>query len=132
MTAVLPRVLTGLFCALGVCIGACSSDGDSPVPAGDAAQGDAAAGDAATACVPDEGKLAEDDSESCCPGLFKSCPSVKMANDAKPRVCSTVECGTAEKQPPPNVQCCPGVQSECSMVLGSGQVKCVCGGATDN
>lgn len=128
MTATLPRVLTGLFCALGVCIGACSSDGDSPAPASD----DAAAGDAATACVPDEGKLVEDDSESCCPGLFKSCPSVKMANDAKPCVCSAVECGTAEKQPPPNVNCCPGVQSECSMVLGSGQVKCVCGGATDN
>ncbi len=125
-----PRLLGLVFFSVGLAMGACSSGDEAPGPGPGASStgGDGGAGgDSEAACVGDNGAIAEDDSESCCSGLFKSCPNIQMANNPKPCVCSTVECGTEDRQPPPNVNCCPGVRAHCTSVLGSNQMKCVCG-----
>ena len=104
---------------------ACSSDKDDPPR--DAGSNDAGAdGTSASACIEDTMPVEKDDSEVCCPGLFKACPNVTMSG-AKPCICSTVACGTEANPPPPNVPCCPEVLSQsCSGPIG-GPMICTCG-----
>jgi len=109
---------------------ACGSDPEPPQrpPESDEA---GAAGASATACIAETERVEQDDSEVCCPGLFKACVSVNEAGQ-KPCICSTVACGTEANQPPPNVPCCPEVESfSCQSVLGSGETICTCGSGGD-
>lgn len=120
------RWLIAVPFTIGIAVGGCADD-VAPAPITDG--NDSGGGDGAPECTGETGKLAKDDSESCCPGLFKSCPSI--SNDPKPCICSSVECGTEEQQPPPNVNCCPGVSSDCTSAIGSNQTICVCGHPRD-
>ncbi len=103
----------------------CSSDKDDPPR--EAGSTDAGAdGSSASVCIEDTMGVARDDSEICCPGLFKACRNVTMSG-AKPCVCSTVACGTEANPPPPNVPCCPEVLwQDCSGAIG-GPTICTCG-----
>jgi hypothetical protein len=69
----------------------------------------------------------------CCPGLFKVCTGVSggfPGAESKPCVCATVECGTEENQPPPNVPCCLGLSQRCEAPIDPDKPSatiCICG-----
>ena len=105
---------------------ACSSDPEPPPQGSDSSDAGAEAANAPTTCVADTMRVAEDDSEVCCPGLFKACVNVSMAGQS-PCICSTVACGTEANPPPPNVPCCPeALSQDCQAAIG-GDTTCTCG-----
>ena len=121
-----------LTCVAGLALLVACSSSEDPTPAGDAGAADAAdAADAAPSgpCTADKKRVAEEESGVCCAGLFKACVSGSR-DGISPCICSTVECGTAAMQPPPNVPCCPMQASNCSTTLtgpNAGETQCKCG-----
>ena len=114
---------------------ACSSSTTpSPTNGSEGGVGTAEAGPDAGACVQDKKRVAKDDAGICCPGLFKACVG-GASEGVSPCICSTVQCGTAAMQPPPNVPCCtvPVMSSSCNTPLGNGgpnmtgDTQCKCG-----
>lgn len=114
---------------------ACSSSTEpSPADGGIADSGVVETSPESGPCVQDKKRVPKDDSGVCWPGLFKACVNVS-SGDVSPCICSTVECGTAAMQPPPNVPCCtnPPVSSDCKTPLGNGgpnmagDTQCKCG-----
>ena len=118
-----------LACAAALAlVVACSSSAD-PTPAGDAGPADAADAAPSGPCTADKKRVAKDESGVCCAGLFKACVSGSVDN-ISPCICSTVACGTAAAQPPPNVPCCPMQASHCEGALtgpNAGETQCKCG-----
>jgi hypothetical protein len=78
----------------------------------------------ASVCKNDTERVSEDG--TCCGNLFRVCPNVSFGG-MKLCICSSVECGTAEMQPPFNVPCCPSAMSSSCVVSFSPEgTQCTC------
>jgi hypothetical protein len=84
---------------------ACSSAAPLPVVKDAGVTDGAQSAVDAKACVKELGRIAkDDDTETCCAGLFKACVPIGLPEyGGKSCICSTVACGTAAMPPPRDV-----------------------------